>query len=286
MNTLQRIAFSAKMSAVSAELRKEGKIIGFVPTMGALHEGHLSLITRARQECDVVVASIFVNPTQFNDPRDFERYPRTVDRDVELLAASGCDFVFVPETTAEIFPADYVFHEISFGDLESVMEGLHRPGHFRGVANVVFRLFEIVHPHKAYFGLKDYQQLMIVRKMVEMLGIDVEVAGIRTGRAESGLALSSRNELLTGEQKVIAAQLYEALSLARNSYGKESIVRIREKMADFFASRPDFQLEYFEIVDGNTLQPLHAEDNTARPMAFVAARLGNVRLIDNIFLKE
>jgi pantoate--beta-alanine ligase len=286
LKSLQLIAFASKMTELSRALRAEGKTIGFVPTMGALHEGHLSLIDCARAECDVVVASIFVNPTQFNDPKDFEKYPRTVDEDVALLGARGCDIVFVPDSVSEVFPTGYQHFEIDFGGFATVMEGAHRPGHFKGVANVVYRLLGIVEPDKAFFGLKDYQQYTIVRQLVKMKGLPVEITGIRTGRADSGLALSSRNQLLNAVDKAAAAGIYEALQLVKQHYGTKKASELAEMGRKFFSEHPEFELEYFEIADGDTLMPLKDEEIPRRPMAFVAARIGNVRLIDNIFLKD
>ncbi len=263
-------------------LKKEGKTVGFVPTMGALHEGHLSLMRKAKEENDVLVVSIFVNPIQFNNREDLEAYPRTLDRDKEQLETVQCDILFAP-TEKEMYP-EPVTEKYDFGTLEKVMEGAFRPGHFNGVAIVVKRLFHMVQPHRAYFGEKDFQQLAIIRKLVETEKIPVEIVPCPIVREQNGLAMSSRNQRLTPEQREKAAFIYQMLQLAKKR--KEDICPnpLRQMIINYFDARPEFKLEYFEIADEKTLEPVTAWGKTEHVRAFVAAWIGNVRLIDNIRL--
>ncbi len=275
------------MSQFSKDQHNLGKTIGFVPTMGALHEGHLSLVRNARKTCDVVVVSIFVNPTQFNDPKDFERYPRTIEKDVKLLTGVGCDVVFVPNSVQEVYPENYQPFTINLGNLAMVMEGLHRPGHFDGVVNVVARLFEIVSPTHAFFGLKDYQQFLVIEKLIQEKQFPIQLVGMPISRTATGLARSSRNQLLNPIELHQALTLYAALRKASEQYGEISADEIKLNTTQFFQLHPEFQLEYFELADGNNLEPLVGSGNgTEKPMAFIAAKLGKIRLIDNIFLKD
>lgn len=281
------IGLSDEMTKISRKAKAEGKRVGFVPTMGALHEGHLSLVKAARQQCDLVVVSIFVNPTQFNDPKDFERYPRTVNADVELLANNGCDYIFVPESVAQIYPEGYSPFTLDLGLIADVMEGKHRPGHFNGVLNVVYQLFSIVEPSKAFFGLKDYQQYLVIRELIRQKQLPIELIGMPTSRTDSGLARSSRNKLLSEEEREIALQIYQSLQQARGAFGTKTVAEIEQDALQFYAERSDFTLEYFEIADGDTLAPLSGNGEASKnPMAFIATKLGNIRLIDNLFLKN
>ncbi len=287
MQTPAIIGLSAQMTAFSKEQLSQGKTIGFVPTMGALHEGHLSLVKTAKSSCDIVVVSIFVNPTQFNDPKDFDRYPRTVEKDVQLLKEVGCDVVFVPERVDEVYPAGYQAFQIDLGNLAVVMEGKHRPGHFDGVVNVVSRLFEIVSPTHAFFGLKDYQQFLVIQKLIETRKFPINLVGLPTSRTATGLARSSRNQLLNPIELHQALGLYSMLGKAREQFGKTDVTNIKEQVQRFFDSHPEFELEYFELSNGTDLVPISGKgDGAEKPMAFVAARLGKIRLIDNIFLKD
>ena len=282
---MQTIGLSSEMNAVSSALLGKEKTIGFVPTMGALHEGHLSLIRKAKATCDVVVASIFVNPTQFNDPKDFDRYPRTVAADLTLLQAEGCDYVFTPQQITEVFPSNYIAFDMDFGQFESVMEGVHRPSHFKGVANVVCRLFEIVTPTHSFFGLKDFQQYTIIKSMVAQKKLGTQIVGVPTCRAESGLALSSRNTLLDNAARVYAANIYAGLQFAQSNFQLFSLQEAKEKTLAFFKEKTAFELEYLEFADGETLQRLEESTISNSPMAFIALKLNGVRLIDNISLK-
>jgi len=260
-------------------LRKKGST-GFVPTMGALHSGHLSLVNQAGRENPVVVVSIFVNPTQFNDPNDLKRYPRNLDADLKMLESTGCDLVFAPDAE-EIYPEPDT-RKFDFGQLERVMEGKHRPGHFNGVAQVVSRLFEIVNPNKAYFGLKDFQQLAIIQKMVQMLKMPVEIVACPIIREKSGLAMSSRNELLAAEERENAALIYETLSNAKNLAGAKSVRELETRVIETINKNPFLNVEYFEIVDFENLQPVKSWSDKGRKIGCIAVFCGKVRLIDNI----
>jgi pantoate--beta-alanine ligase len=261
-------------------LRRAGKSIGFVPTMGALHSGHRCLLDAARRETEVTVASIFVNPMQFDRAEDLERYPRTLEPDLAVCAEAGIDFVFAP-APREIYREEPLI-TVDVGALTKTLCGPRRPGHFRGVATVVLKLFEIVQPDRAYFGEKDAQQLAIIKRMVEDFDLPLEIVPIATVREPDGLALSSRNRLLTAEQREIAPLLSRALFLAREMVdgGEKSVDKILRSVERVFAGVSGMSLEYFEIVDSRTLA-LVREIN--RPVLIAgAAWLGSVRLIDNV----
>lgn len=260
--------------------RKQGLSIGFVPTMGALHEGHLQLMRRAKKENDLLVVSIFVNPIQFNNPKDLEKYPRNLEADKELLESVGCDVLFSPDTQ-EMYPEE-VKEKFDFGALETVMEGAHRPGHFNGVAIVVKKLFNIVKPDRAYFGEKDFQQLAIIQKLVEIENLDIEIVPCPIVREVDGLAMSSRNARLTPEERAIAPNIFRILEYAKSK--KESICAapMKQMVINMFEANEDLQLEYFEIADDKNLQPVKSWESNKGVLGFVALQLGNVRLIDNI----
>lgn len=258
----------------------ESADVGFVPTMGALHRGHLSLVEAAARENRVVVVSVFVNPTQFNNPDDLKRYPRNLDSDLQLLQPAGCDIVFAPEAE-EIYPEPDT-RKFDFGSLERVMEGKYRPGHFNGVAQVVSKLFEIVKPGKAYFGLKDFQQLAIISKMVKMLEMPVEIVPCPIVREESGLAMSSRNELLSAEERKNAAVIYDTLRRGIELSGGKTVAETEKWVIDTINKNPFLNVEYFEIVDFETLQPVMSWNHDGRKIGCIAAYCGDVRLIDNI----
>jgi pantoate--beta-alanine ligase len=257
-----------------------GKTVGFVPTMGALHAGHISLVKQAVLENPVVVVSIFVNPTQFNDPADLERYPRTLENDMKLLELTGCSIVFAPNAK-EVYPEPDK-RKFNFGKLEKVMEGKHRPGHFNGVAQVVIRLFDMVKPTKAYFGLKDFQQLAIVKNMVKQLQLPVEIVPCAIIREKSGLAMSSRNELLTEEQRKNATVISETLFKAKELKGQKSVQEITDWVTETINKNPFLDVEYFEIVDDEQLQPVKSWDEKSTKVGCVAVFCGKIRLIDNI----
>ena len=280
MKTLQKI--QQIQSEVNA-LRSQQKSIGFVPTMGALHEGHLALIRQARQENDVLVCSVFVNPKQFNNPQDLEKYPQTLEEDLKKLEAESCDYVFAPSND-EMYP-EPVQEEYDFGHLEKVMEGKFRPGHFNGVAIVVRRLFEIIRPDRAYFGEKDFQQLKIIRKLVEMIDMDIDIISVPISREQDGLAISSRNFRLTPKERKIAPRIYEIIKEARDQINRfVTPADMKAWGMAQFEKEDKLQPEYFEIVDMDNLTPIEQWKDTNRSILCVAVYLGQVRLIDNIVL--
>ena len=270
--------FSKQADLAAALAGAEGKI-GFVPTMGALHEGHASLVRRCRAENDQVVVSVFVNPTQFNDPTDLKNYPRTLDADVALLEKVGADWVYAP-TVEDIYPEPDT-RQFDFGGLDQVMEGACRPGHFNGVGQVVSRLLTIVKPDVAYFGEKDFQQLAIIRYMVRQLNLPVRIEGCPIVRETDGLALSSRNCLLTPEHRAAAPMICQALQAGVAQAGKWSVDEVRRLIEQQIASSPLLEVEYVNIVDNDTLQEI--TDWTSAPLRVcVAVRAGAIRLIDNM----
>ena len=263
-----------------ATLQSE-KTIGFVPTMGALHEGHIALIETARQENDIVISSIFVNPTQFNNPDDLARYPRTLEEDSLQLEAAGCDGVFAP-SVAEMYPESPTLR-LNFGELETVMEGAFRPGHFNGVGIVVSKLFNIVQPNRAYFGQKDLQQVAVIRQLIRDLSFPVELIRCPTIREADGLAMSSRNRNLTPTERAQAPILFKALTLAQELLTEgHSPVQAKAAVTDVFNSNPDFRLEYVEIVNADTLQLADEVLAPGQTAICLASHLGKVRLIDNL----
>ena len=265
-------------------LRGEGKTIGLVPTMGALHAGHASLVKRAVAENDVVVVSDFVNPTQFNDKNDLAKYPRTLEADCRLLEACGVTFVFAP-SVEEIYPEPDT-RTFSYAPLDTVMEGKYRPGHFNGVCQIVSKLFLIVEPTRAYFGEKDFQQLAIIREMVRKYPFSLQIVGCPIVREADGLALSSRNARLSGEQRMQALQISKTL-FASVDYAKvHSLAETKAFVEKGIEDAEGLRLEYFEIVDGNTLQPVSSWDESGYIVGCITVFCGDVRLIDNIKYKE
>lgn len=260
--------------------KKEGKTIGFVPTMGALHNGHLSLVKECKKNSDIAVVSIFVNPTQFNDPEDLKRYPRTLEKDTELLKTVDCDLIFAP-SVEEIYPEPDT-RKFDFGYLESVMEGAKRPGHFNGVGQVVSRLFDIVRPDKAFFGMKDFQQVAIIKNMVKQLNYNIQIVPCPIVREESGLALSSRNTLLDANHKKNAPHIYATLKKARNLASELSVSDLKKWITDEINSNSYLETEYVEIVDDTTLKITEDWKEAGTKVACVAVYAGNIRLIDNI----
>ena len=281
-----------------AKKRLEGKIIGFVPTMGALHPGHISLINAAKASCDIVVCSIFVNPTQFNNPEDLKKYPRTLDSDSKMLEKAGCDIVFAPEVL-EMYSAkelemkalqqeDKSWMEgrtVTFGNLDKVMEGAQRPGHFNGVAQIVSKLFRIVQPHKAFFGQKDFQQLAIIKSMVKQLEISVEIIPCPILREPDGLAMSSRNVRLNPEQRKIVPAISQLLFKVKALQASHSPLELKAIVNEEFAKQTEMKLAYFEIVDGETLASVRDFKNHSQVVACIAVELGSLRLIDNVVMK-
>lgn len=266
------------------DLRQKGSRVGFVPTMGALHQGHLSLVNKARQENDIVICSIFVNPIQFNNPDDLVKYPSTPESDMTMLAGGGCDAVFVP-AVAEMYPEpDTTVYD--FGMLDKVMEGRFRPGHFNGVAIVVHRLLEITMPDVAYFGEKDFQQLVIIRKMVEMLSMKTAIVSCPIVRETDGLAMSSRNQRLLPDERSVAPQLYAILQKAVAAYTSQTPAGLQQMIIADIEQNPLFRVEYVEIVDMDTLMPVTAWIDNNHIIVCIAVYLGQVRLIDNIVLQQ
>lgn len=261
-------------------LRKSGKSIGLVPTMGALHRGHASLVKIAKDQNDAIVVSIFVNPSQFNDPADLEAYPRTLDQDLEMLQGLKADLVFVP-SVQEMYP-DEVIRTFDLGNLERTMEGAQRKGHFQGVAQIVSRLFETVAPHRAYFGQKDFQQLVVVRRLVEILGLDLEIVACPIIREEDGLAMSSRNVRLSREERKAAPFVHITLQLAREKRGSMSPAEVKMWVELRFKEQPIMKLEYFEIVEDKELIPVTNWGEQVNKVGCVAVQLGKIRLIDNL----
>ena len=265
-------------------LKAQGKKVGLVPTMGALHAGHASLVKRSVNENDVTVVSVFVNPTQFNDKNDLVKYPRTLDADCKLLESCGVTFVFAP-SVEEIYPEPDT-RRFSYAPLDTVMEGAFRPGHFNGVCQIVSKLFDIVKPHCAYFGEKDFQQLAIIREMVRQMKFDLEIVGCPIVREEDGLALSSRNARLSAEERENALNISRTLFKSRTFATTHSVSETQKMVEDAIAAAPGLRLEYFEIVDGNTLQKVGDWNDTSYVVGCITVFCGEVRLIDNIKYKE
>jgi len=263
-------------------LRGGNKTIGFVPTMGALHQGHLSLIAIAQQHCDVVVCSIFVNPTQFNDPKDLEKYPRPIQSDIEKLEQAGCDILFNPEVN-EMYAGNEQWH-LDLGELEHLLEGKFRPGHYQGVTQVVYKLFDIVKPDLAFFGQKDYQQFLVIQKMVDMLSLPVKLVMCPILREPDGLAMSSRNIHLSAEDRQHALILSKTLKWLKESFNPGGIDALQKKGTAMISAETGINLEYFEIVDGKSLHPATADSHPV--LALVAAKVGATRLIDNIIISD
>jgi pantoate--beta-alanine ligase len=271
------------LSATLQDLRQQGAKIGFVPTMGALHDGHVSLVEQSWQNNDITVCSIYVNPTQFNNSDDFLKYPKTIETDTEMLQAAGCDFLFLP-SDAEMYAAGSPRLSFRFGALEEVMEGSFRPGHFTGVGIIVSKLFNIVQPDVAYFGLKDLQQYLIVKQLVADLSVPVKIVGCPIIREEDGLAMSSRNKRLSEKQRAVAPLLQQALLWAQSQLTNLSIGEIKNGVAQMLAKEPQFKLEYFEIANGISLESLNKYEANTPTALCIAAFLGDVRLIDNILI--
>lgn len=262
-------------------LRTKGYKVGFVPTMGALHEGHISLIKQAKLECDYVIVSIFVNPTQFNNPKDLEQYPRTESEDIALLRQNGCDFVFLP-SVSEMYPEGHKAEKVDLDHIENTMEGKHRPGHFDGVVNIVSRFFRLVKPTKAYFGRKDFQQVAVVVEMVKQLKMPLEIVVVETMRNPSGLAMSSRNLRLSEQELEQAVVISQVLNKGQSWAKTYSPALTLEKMKRYFEDSA-LKLEYLQIVHPETLNDLN-QYWVPGATACIAAFCGEVRLIDNMEL--
>ena len=283
---MQLITTKKALFEVVSNAKSAGKTIGFVPTMGALHNGHLTLVKRCVSENDLCFVSVFVNPTQFNDKNDLANYPRTLEADAELLASVGCEFVFAPNAD-EMYDAEEMQKpfEFDFGGLDEVMEGRFRPGHFNGVVQVVSKLFQLVQPTRAYFGEKDFQQLAIIRRMVTIMNFPVEIVGCPIVREESGLALSSRNALLTPEQRQLAVHISQVLKESCLFALETPVHELHDALVAAVNAREGLEVEYFEIVDGKTLQPIEKWEETNDIVGCITVYCGKIRLIDNIRYK-
>ncbi|MFD1164615.1 pantoate--beta-alanine ligase [Sphingobacterium daejeonense] len=266
-------------------IRKENKVITLVPTMGALHEGHLSLINYAKPSTDVTICSIFVNPTQFNDPKDLEKYPRPIENDIALLESVGCDILFLP-SVEEMYPENDPQWQIDLGDLDRIWEGEHRPGHFQGVTQIVYKLFDLVKPNQACFGQKDFQQVMVIQRMLEIKNLDIKLLICPIVRNEKGLALSSRNARLTEAGKENALTLIKSLRYIKDNLDNKSVEELLEEAKAIIASNPEVELEYLSICETKSLSPVTKLEEGKRYVGLIAAWVENVRLIDNILLSH
>lgn len=277
---MERITTVAALREVVDAARANGKSVGLVPTMGALHVGHISLVERCVAENDITVVSVFVNPTQFNDKRDLELYPRTPEEDCAMLERAGCTYVFTP-SVEEVYPEPDT-RVFELGTVAEVMEGRFRPGHFNGVAQIVSKLFAMVSPHRAYFGEKDFQQIAVIRAMAAQLQFDIDIIACPIVREEDGLALSSRNTRLTAEQRRNAPRIAETLFKSRTFAQSHTVEETIRYVVDTINTVPEMRVEYYEIVDGNTLLPVENWSDSNFVVGCITVYNGEVRLIDNI----
>ncbi|MGX1751572.1 pantoate--beta-alanine ligase [Sphingobacterium sp. NPDC055346] len=268
-----------------AGIRQQNQVITLVPTMGALHEGHLSLINYAKPLTDITVCSIFVNPTQFNDPKDLEKYPRPIENDIALLESVGCDILFMP-TVEEMYPENDPEWHIDLGNLDQIWEGEHRPGHFQGVTQIVFKLFDLVKPNQACFGQKDFQQVMVIQRMIDIKNLDIKLLICPIIRSEAGLALSSRNARLSEEGKENALTIITALRFIQDNLEQKSVAELLDGAKTIIASNPAVELEYLSICETSTLAPVDNIESGKDYVALIAAWVEKVRLIDNILLSR
>lgn len=283
MFRLKVIRLRTDLTSAINDLKQSGTSIGFVPTMGALHSGHLSLIQQSKTYTDFTICSIFVNPTQFTDSKDLERYPRPIESDIEKLTSSGCDLLFLP-AVEEMYSVDEDW-KIDLAPLDTMLEGAYRPGHFTGVTQIVYKFFSLIKPDKAFFGLKDYQQFLIVKKMTEIKKLNIELIGCETVREEDGLAMSSRNIHLNKEQRNAALLISESLFQLREEIFDLTVSSAKNNALKKLSESPLLQTEYFEIVNANTLLPVQNMDEADSIIACTAVKVGAIRLIDNLQLK-
>ena len=274
----------SELKSLISGYKQENKTVGLVPTMGALHAGHKSLVDRARKENDIVVVSVFVNPTQFNNKQDLATYPRTDERDCALLEAAGCDVVFMP-AVEEVYP-EPDNRQFDLGAVAEVMEGAHRPGHFNGVAQSVSKLFGFVEPDRAYFGEKDFQQIAVIRKMVQLEGFKLQIVACPIKREDDGLALSSRNVRLTAEQRQLAPNIYRVLKESCNFAKSHTVAETEKFVVDSLNALPQMEVEYYSIVDALTMQPVSDWADADSITGCITVYCGEVRLIDNIAYKK
>lgn len=278
------LKFADDITSQLKKLRKPGTSTGFVPTMGALHEGHISLLKKSKQICEISICSIFVNPTQFNNPDDFKKYPVTLEHDIFILEKNGCDILFIPDVN-EIYPEGTISKKyFDLGNLETILEGKFRPGHFQGVCQVVNRLLEIVYPTHLFIGQKDYQQSMVIKKLLELEHLNIELIICSTLREENGLAMSSRNLRLSKQQKEQAAEIYKTLINIKNKIKPGSLNHLKEEAKEYL-SKKNFNPDYVEIADANNLNPVNEWNGSSDLIALAAAFVHEVRLIDNILIK-
>ena len=274
----------SELKSLISGYKQENKTVGLVPTMGALHAGHKSLVDRARKENDIVVVSVFVNPTQFNNKQDLATYPRIEERDCALLEAAGCDVVFMP-AVEEVYP-EPDNRQFDLGAVAEVMEGAHRPGHFNGVAQIVSKLFGFVEPDRAYFGEKDFQQIAVIRKMVQLEGFKLQIVACPIKREDDGLALSSRNVRLTAEQRQLAPNIYRVLKESCNFAKSHTVAETEKFVVDSLNALPQMEVEYYSIVDALTMQPVSDWADADSITGCITVYCGEVRLIDNIAYKK
>ncbi len=278
---MKQVSSQSEWQEIWLDAIKSNKIIGFVPTMGALHEGHLDLIRASKMNCDVTVVSIFVNPTQFNNSEDFANYPKSLDDDLEKLRQENVDIIYIPETS-EIYPTKPEL-SFSFGNLETTLEGAFRPGHFNGVGIVVSKLFNIVRPHRAFFGQKDLQQVAIIKRLVNDLSFPIELSIVPTRREPDGLAMSSRNLRLNAQERLSAGLLFQSLERAKKELLKgKSWLEVQKEIYRDFEANPISSLEYFELIHPESFQVYREFDKSQKSSICVAAYLGKIRLIDNL----
>jgi pantoate--beta-alanine ligase len=283
---IKQISQVAELKSSVFEFKKKHLQLGFVPTMGALHEGHLSLIRQCKKENDICISSIFINPTQFNDKKDFEKYPRLIQSDIDKLDKEGCDIVFTPSDD-DIYPGkDYSKIIIDLGYNGNVMEAAQRPGHFDGVVTIVKKLFDLVEPDKAYFGQKDYQQCQVIKSIIEYFGYDIKLKLCETLRESDGLAMSSRNILLNKEERQLAPVIYDTLVMAIKLLNERSVRDVKDWAINLFKTKKLVNFEYFEIVDADSLKPINFLYDADRIIICTAMKIGNIRLIDNMFVKK
>ena len=277
---MEIIRLVAETKAKISKFKEEGKSVGFVPTMGALHQGHLSLTEQSVKNNDITIVSIFVNPTQFNNPNDLKTYPRCIEDDLEKLSKYNPDIIFIPEVV-EIYPEPDT-RVFNFGQLDTVMEGKNRPGHFNGVAQVVSKLFDIVTPDNSYFGQKDFQQVAVIKQMVKDLKLSVNIVPCPIIREKDGLAMSSRNMLLSEEQRKNASKISETLFKARNLAAELNVTQLKNWVVEEINKNPYLSVEYFEIVDDTTLTQINSWDEDNVKVGCITVQVGKIRLIDNV----
>ena len=273
--------FASELQVELKREKKENHLIGFVPTMGALHDGHLSLIQRANRENDLSVCSIFVNPTQFDNPKDLEHYPKTLEEDLKLLESVGCDYLYVPNAK-DVYPNGLISKHFDFGGIENQMEGKFRRGHFDGVGTVVSRLFECCIPDKAYFGEKDFQQLQIIKKLTLLEHLNIEIIGCPIFREKDGLAMSSRNQRLSISQRNAAPRIYEILKEAKTLSKSMGLQQVSSWVSEQFIKETELALEYFSIAREDKLEEVFSLSKSVKSRAFIAVNAGEIRLIDNL----